>query len=41
MLDILGTTSSVESNSTTNKYTYPLNLLGIEKLSIKSEKLAV
>ena len=41
MLSVLGTTSSVESNSTVYRCIYPLNLLGIEKLSIKSEKLAV
>ena len=41
MLDVLGTTSSVESNSTVYKCIYPLNLLGTERLSIKSEKLAV
>ena len=41
MLSVLGTTSSVNSNSTTYKCIYPLNLLGVEKLSIKSERLAV
>jgi hypothetical protein len=41
MLDILGTTSSVVSNSTTYRCIYPLNLLGTERLSIKSERLAV
>jgi hypothetical protein len=41
MLDILGTTASVDSSSTTYRCIYPLNLLGIEKLSIKSERLAV
>ena len=41
MLDILGTTTSVESNSTVYRCIYPLNLLGTERLSIKSEKLAV
>jgi len=41
MLDILGTTSSVESNSNVYRCIYPLNLLGTERLSIKSEKLAV
>jgi hypothetical protein len=41
MLDILGTTSSVNSSSTTYRCIYPLNLLGVQKLSIKSEKLAV
>ena len=41
MLDVLGTTSSVESNSNVYRCIYPLNLLGTERLSIKSEKLAV
>jgi hypothetical protein len=41
MLDILGTTTSVSSNSTTYRCIYPLNLLGVEKLFIKSERLAV
>ena len=41
MLSVLGTTSSVESNSNVYRCTYPLNLLGTERLSIKSEKLAV
>ena len=41
MLDIVGTTTSVNSNSTTYRCIYPLNLLGVEKLSIKSERLAV
>ena len=41
MIDILGTTASVESNSTVYRCIYPLNLLGIERLSIKSERLAV
>ena len=41
MLDILGTTTSVNLNSTTYRCIYPLNLLGVEKLSIKSERLAV
>ena len=41
MLSVLGSTSSVESNSTVYKCIYPLNLLGTERLSIKSEKLAV
>jgi hypothetical protein len=41
MLDILGTTASVDSSSTTYRCIYPLNLLGAQKLSIKSERLAV
>ena len=41
MLSVLGSTSSVESNSNVYKCIYPLNLLGTERLSIKSEKLAV
>ena len=41
MLDILGTTTSVSSNSTPYRCIYPLNLLGVEKLFIKSERLAV
>ena len=41
MLDIIGGTSDSVSNSNVYKCLYPLNLLGIEKLSIKSEKLAV
>ena len=41
MLDIIGTTSDKVSNSNVYKCSYPLNLLGVERLSIKSEKLAV
>ena len=41
MLDVLGTTSNVISVNTIYKCIYPLNLLGVQKLSIKSEKLAV
>jgi hypothetical protein len=41
MLSVLGTTSSVESNSNVYRCIYPLNLLGTERLSIKSERLAV
>ena len=41
MLDIIGTTTDKVSNSNVYRCSYPLNLLGIEKLSIKSEKLAV
>jgi hypothetical protein len=41
MLSVLGTTSSIESNSTVYRCIYPLNLLGTERLSIKSERLAV
>ena len=41
MLDIIGATSGRVSDSNVYKCLYPLNLLGIEKLSIKSEKLAI
>ena len=41
MLSIIGTTASVNSSSTTYRCIYPLNLLGVQKLSIKSERLAV
>jgi hypothetical protein len=41
MLNILGTTSDRVSSSNVYRCLYPLNLLGIEKLSIKSERLAV
>ena len=41
MLDIIGATSGRVSDSYVYKCLYPLNLLGIEKLSIKSEKLAI
>jgi hypothetical protein len=41
MLDIIGTTTSITSSSNTYRCIYPLNLLGVQKLSIKSEKLAV
>jgi hypothetical protein len=41
MLDVIGSTSSTTSTSNIYKCIYPLNLLGVQKLSIKSEKLAV
>ena len=41
MLDIIGTTSDIVSTSNIYRCIYPLNLLGAQKLSIKSEKLAV
>jgi len=41
LLNVLGTTSSIMSVSTIYKCPYPLNLLGIQKLSIKSERLAI
>ena len=41
MLDIIGTTSNITSISNVYRCIYPLNLLGVQKLSIKSEKLAV
>ena len=41
MLDIIGTTLDIVSNSNIYRCIYPLNLLGVQKLSIKSEKLAV
>jgi hypothetical protein len=41
MIDIIGATSDRVSDSNVYKCIYPLNLLGIEKLSIKSERLAV
>ncbi len=41
MLDIIGTTSNVVSVSNVYRCIYPLNLLGVEKLFIKSERLAV
>ena len=41
MLDIIGTTTSIISSSNTYRCIYPLNLLGVQKLSIKSERLAV
>jgi len=41
MLDIIGTTSDIVSVSNVYRCIYPLNLLGVQKLSIKSEKLAV
>ena len=41
LLNVLGTTSSIVSISTVYKCPYPLNLLGVQKLSIKSERLAI
>ena len=41
MLDVLGTTSSLISTSTNYTCLYPLNLLGVKKLLIKSERLSV
>jgi hypothetical protein len=41
MLDIIGSTTSITSSSNIYRCIYPLNLLGVQKLSIKSEKLAV
>jgi hypothetical protein len=41
MIDILGTTTDEISVNTTYKCIYPLNLLGVQKLSIKSEALSV
>jgi hypothetical protein len=41
MIDIIGTTTDIISNSNVYRCIYPLNLLGVQKLSIKSEKLAV
>jgi hypothetical protein len=41
MIGILGTTTDVVSVNTTYKCIYPLNLLGVQKLSIKSERLAI
>lgn len=41
LLTVLGTTSSIISVSTVYTCPYPLNLLGVQKLSIKSERLAI
>jgi hypothetical protein len=41
MLEILGTTSSIIATSTNYTCPYPLNLLGVKKLLIKSTKLSV
>ena len=41
MLEVLGTTSSVISTSTEYTCSYPLDLLGVKKLLIKSERLSV
>jgi hypothetical protein len=41
ILDILGTTSSIIAPSTNYTCPYPLNLLGVKKLLIKSTKLSI
>jgi hypothetical protein len=41
ILEVLGTTSSLISTSTDYVCSYPLNLLGVKKLLIKSERLSV
>ena len=41
MLEILGTTSSIIATSTNYTCPYPLNLLGVKKLSIKSTRLSI
>jgi hypothetical protein len=41
ILEVLGTTSSLISTSTNYVCLYPLNLLGVKKLLIKSERLSV
>jgi len=41
LLNVLGTTSSIISVSTVYTCPYPLNLLGVRKFSIKSERLAI
>ena len=41
ILEILGTTSSIIATSTNYTCPYPLNLLGVKKLLIKSTKLSV
>ena len=41
ILEILGTTSSIIATSTNYTCPYPLNLLGIKKLLIKSTKLSI
>ena len=41
ILEILGTTSSIIATSTNYSCPYPLNLLGVKKLLIKSTKLSV
>jgi len=41
ILDILGTTTSIIATSTNYTCPYPLNLLGVKKLLIKSTKLSV
>jgi hypothetical protein len=41
MLDVIGSISSTVSTSNIYRCIHPLNLLGVQKLSIKSERLAV
>ena len=41
ILDILGTTSSIIASSTNYTCPYPLNLLGVKKLLIKSTRLSI
>ena len=41
ILEILGTTSSITATSTNYTCPYPLNLLGVKKLLIKSTRLSV
>ena len=41
LLEILGTTSSIIATSTNYTCPYPLNLLGVKKLLIKSTKLSI
>jgi len=40
-IEILGTTSDIVASGTVYNCIYPLNLLGIQKLSIQSEKLSI
>ena len=41
MLDVIGSTSSTVSTSNIYRCVHPLNLLGVQKLLIKSERLSV
>jgi len=41
ILEVLGTTSSITASSTNYTCPYPLNLLGVKKLLIKSTRLAI
>ena len=41
ILEVLGTTSSITASSTNYICPYPLNLLGVKKLSIKSTRLSI